>query len=285
MRFFVWLKTLFRGRTGAEQAPAHGALWPAFEEHRSRIAELFAEIDAHLRSNKGADAEAACQQLALLLAELPVREASAESQHLLAATHFDLGSFHRILGKRDEAEKAYEQALNIWQALSSAQPDDAQILRRIAGCKNHLGLLYQDAGLLQQATGFFREALSLRERLFESQPVDEENLVYLGGTLCNLGNVAADQNEFQTALTWYHRSIDVLDRSVPGCDCGCRDMDANMMAFVTGRPSPILIARQFLKNASQGRATLLKKQSPGLRHRHLRCTERDNNTVVSILAE
>ena len=269
----------------SDQTPEHDELEPALEERQVRITGLFADIDAHLRNSQAAEAEAACQQLALLLTELPVGEASAESRHMLAATLFDLGSFYRILRKRDEAEKAYEQALTIWQELSSVQSDDAQILGRIAGCNNHLGLLYQDAGSLRQATDLFQQALALRERLFASQPQDEENLVYLGGTLCNLGNVAADRNDVQKALTWYHRSIDVLDRSVPGCDCGCRDMHANMMAFVTGRPSPIFMAQQFLRNALQGRATLLEKQSPGLRYRHLRCTERDNTTVISVLVE
>ena len=58
-----------------------------------------------------------------------------------------------------------------------------------------------------------------------------------------------------------------------------------MIDATTGRPSPILIAQQLLRNALQGRATLLEKQSPGLRFRRLRCSERDNNTVVSVLAE
>jgi anti-anti-sigma regulatory factor len=62
-------------------------------------------------------------------------------------------------------------------------------------------------------------------------------------------------------------------------------MHANMMAAAFGRPSPILIAQQFLRNALHGRAALLEKQSPGSRYRHLRCSERDSATVVSILAE
>jgi tetratricopeptide (TPR) repeat protein len=276
MRILAWLKSIFRG--GDE-------LGPALEERRSRITGLFAEINAHLRSNDTAEAEASCRRLALLLAALPISQASALSRHLHAATLFDLASLFRIMRKRNEAENAYEQALNIWQEISSAQPRDAQVLSCIAGCKNHLGLLYQDAGSFAQAAGFFREALDPREKVLASDAQNEENVVYLGGTLCNLGNVAADQNDVQTALTWYHRSIDILDRSVPGCDCGCRDVLGNMIAATTGRPSPILVAQQFLRNALQGRATVLERRSPGLRFRHLRCSERDNNTVVSVLAE
>jgi tetratricopeptide (TPR) repeat protein len=285
MRILAWLKALFRGRAMTDQAPPHDGLGLALEERRVRITGLFAEIDAHLGSNETAEAEAACHQLALLLVELPISQASAQSRHMLAAIFFDLASRYRIMRKKDEAEQAYNQALNIWQELSSAQPGDAQVLARIAGCKNHLGLLYQDAGSLPRAAGFFREALAIRESLLVSDPQDEENLVYLGGTLCNLGNVAADGNDVPAALSWYHKSIDIFDRSVPGCDCGCRDMHANMMAVATGRPSPILIAQQFLRNALQGRATLLDRRSPGQRYRHVRCSERDNNTVVSILTE
>jgi tetratricopeptide (TPR) repeat protein len=285
MRALAWVKTLFRGTAVADQARAHQGLGPALEERHSQIRGLFTRIDAHLRNNETAEAEASCQQLTSLTEQMPATEASAESRHFLAATFFDLGSRYRILSKRDEAEKAYEQALNTWQELSSVQPDDAQILARIAGCKNHLGILYLETGSLQQATGYFLSALALRQRLLGSDPQDEENLVYLGGTLCNVGKVAAVQNDAQTALTWYHRSIDTLDRSIPGCDCGCRDTFAKMISSLTGRTSPSLIAQQFLRNALDGRAALLAKQSPGLRYRRLRCSKRDNSTVISILTE
>src|SRR5262249_25591920 len=188
------------------------------------------ETDAYLRSNKLAEAEAACRQLALLLAEWNAGEGGAESQDFLAAAFFDLGGFYRALKKKDEAEKAYEQALKTWQALLSAHPGDARIIGHIAGCKNHLGLLYQDTGSLQQATDFFQQAVSLREGLLKSHPEDDANVVYLGGAMCNLGNIAAQRNELETALAWYHRSIDMLDRSIPGCDCGCRDMHANLLS-------------------------------------------------------
>ena len=58
-----------------------------------------------------------------------------------------------------------------------------------------------------------------------------------------------------------------------------------MHAFVTGRPSPVLIAQQFLRNALQGRAALLAKENPDSRFRHVRSSERGDCTVVSILTE
>ena len=61
---------------------------------------------------------------------------------------------------------------------------------------------------------------------------------------------------------------------MPGCDCGCRDLHANMLSAITGRPSPVVLAQQFLRNALAGRAAVLAEQHPGERYRHLRCSER-----------
>lgn len=246
---------------------------------------MLAEIETRLHRREPAKAEAACDRLARFLGHYTVGQVSREARDFLAATYFDLGSSYRSLGKHDEAEWVYREALTIWQDLSSSRPNDARILARLAGCKNHLGCLFQDTGSLPQAASFFREALELRESLLTSAPADEENLVFLGGVLCNLGNVAAEQEDAKAALVWYQRSIEILDRSVPGCDCGCRDIFANMTALTTGRPSPILTAQRFLRNSLQGRGALLEKQSPGARYRLVRCLERENATVVSILVE
>ena len=111
MRILARLKTIFRGGAVADQTPAHEEVGPALEARRLRITGLFAEINAHLQSNKTAEAESSCHRLALLLAELPISQASAQSRHLLAAALFDLASLYRIMRKRNEAEKAYVQAL------------------------------------------------------------------------------------------------------------------------------------------------------------------------------
>ena len=272
--FITWANTPYRGDDEL------GAL---LQERHDRITDLFTEIQTHLRSNKIAEAEASCHQLSLLLADLPMSQASPDSRNMLAEILFGLGSFYLNLTKTEQAEETYELALSTWQELSAAQPDDTHLLARIAGCKNHLGILYLETGSLEQASVRFHEALSLREKLLLSNPQDEENLVYLGGTLCNLGHLASDQNDPETALAWFNKSIDILDRCIPECDCGCRDLHADMMAFVTGRTSPIAIAQQFLRNALQGRATILAGQSRDLRYRHVRCSEADRYTVVSIL--
>jgi tetratricopeptide (TPR) repeat protein len=270
-----WMKAVFRGK----------ALDRALEKHRSQIGDLFAEINACLGDGKPAEAEAACRRLASLLAELPVAEAGDDSRYLLGAMLFDLGSSYRMLRNREEAEKTYGRAMELWQEVAAAKPDNTHVAGCIAGCKNHLGLLYQDAGSLQQAASLYGEALALREKLFASDPGDEENRVYLGGTLCNLANLAMAQDNFQESLRWYNQSIDILDQSIPGCDCGCRDMSANMIAHLTGRPSPLLVAQQFLRNALAGRASLFATQGHGLRYRQVRCLDRDQGTVISILTE
>src|SRR5262249_35778738 len=110
MRILAWLKARFRGGAMTHQTPAHDALGPALEARRMRITGLFTEADSHLGSDKTAEAVAACRQLALLLAELPISQAGAQSRHLLASIFFDLASLYRVMRKKDESERVYEQA-------------------------------------------------------------------------------------------------------------------------------------------------------------------------------
>jgi tetratricopeptide (TPR) repeat protein len=256
----------------------------AFRARLEEAREASLALEKHIDQGDPEAAEAICQHLVGESAALSVR-VSDDAEYLpLAVFFFDLAISLRQLKHDSEAEKAYQSALHFSRSASFG--DDEERARSLtAACCNHLGILRQDEGSLEQSVRYYEQALTIREWLLKSSPMDEENLVYLGGTLCNLGNVACDQDQLETALAWYHRSIDMLDKAVPGCDCGCRDMHENMQSFLTGRPSPILLAQQFLRKALKGRAAVLGRQTSGQRYRQIRCSEQANCTVASILTE
>jgi tetratricopeptide (TPR) repeat protein len=256
----------------------------AFQERLERARELSMTLGQSIIRGDRDAAESVCQCLVSQLAECSSKVSEPSHYLPLAQRYFQLGVCLRELKRDDDAEQVYLSALRLSEDACS-EYDAEKGRRQMAACQNHLGLLYQAAGSFQQSVQFFEEALALRVSLLESCSDDEENLVYLGGTLCNLGNVSCDQHSFEKALDLYCRAIDVLDRAIPGCDCGCRDVQEHMQYAETGRPSTILIAQQFLRNSLSGRAKVLTRQSSDQRYRQVRCTELACSTVATILVK
>lgn len=286
MGLFDWLF----GKSRYERRKDYGAL-PAFTPERffpfepllqeARIASI--TLGKHIGRGDLEAAESACRSIEVQLADLSSKISSPSHRLALADRYFNFGALLRELKEFGWAERAFQSAIRLSTSASERHPDAA--CRQLAACQNHLGLLYQETNSLEQSFRAFEEALAHRETLLKTDPKDEENLVYLGGTLCNLGNVACDREEFENALAWYHRSIDILDRSIPGCDCGCRDVQAEIDSFMSGCPSPVLIAHQFLRNALDGRASALRHLAPDKRFVHVRWSRRGKSLVLSILTE
>jgi|GEM_PF-6480500 len=257
MGLLNWLKNVLGGGPGPEEYPGCESQTTAAHSGRRQLAARFAEVEEHLQGGNAARAEQSCRRVSARLEELAQGETSAEMQNVLGAGYFDLGSSYRRLGKQDEAERAYEHALTIWEALASANPKAIQYRGSIASCRNHLGILFENAEMLDQAERAYRDALIIREELATVCPDDRENQVYWGGTLCNLGHIARQREQTHAALEWYERSIQVLKRSMPHCDCGCQRGIAHALSRLTGRPHWMLLAHQFLDNALAGRGRLV----------------------------
>jgi len=253
------------------------------EDLKSLLLQFDGEIHSLLGTNQREPAERCCQRHAEVLSNWTSKAASGRIRDLLAAGYFDLASSFRLLRKRNEAERHYAQAEILWRRLSEEEPNNTRFLGQIAGCRNHLGLLYLDETEFAQASEQFQMALTIRKELAARFPHDELNIVYLGGAMCNLGNAAGELEDFDTAMDWLNQSINLLDQSIPGCDCGCRDMLANMAAQLGSGPSPVLVAEQFLKNALGSRRWVLEKSGRAERFVKLHCEDRQQHTIARVL--
>jgi tetratricopeptide (TPR) repeat protein len=253
-----------------------GAFPKTLEEARNGLLVL----DTYIRERNTQAAAGVCHGITEQLAELSASASDSQERLSVAQLYFEFAIRLRQLQHDNEAEPAYQAALRLSTSECRGKEQD-QARRVMAACHNHLGILHYAKSSDTKCAQYYREALALREALSQSCPSDAENRVYLGGVLCNLGNVAKDQNELETALCFYHRSIDILDSSIPGCDCGCRDS----IAALSGQSNPTLLGQQFLRNALQGRAAVLDRKTPGQRFQHVRCSQRANSVVVSILTE
>jgi tetratricopeptide (TPR) repeat protein/tRNA A-37 threonylcarbamoyl transferase component Bud32 len=91
-------------------------------------------------------------------------------QHELGLAHLRLGEIQEMLGDRPEAEKAYHAALDVFNALKTADTDDRAARRHLALAWNDLGILMQAMGRNDEAREGFDRAIDLKKTLAEEEP-------------------------------------------------------------------------------------------------------------------
>lgn len=275
MRFFQWIRKLFPGRA---RLTAVNAL-----PSRNRFAAELVEIERHLRGGHREDAAAACRRLDALLKSRLAETSDADLLRDASAALQDLGSGYRELGIRAESQAAYDACRQLSRKLLERTPTDLELLGRVAACHNLTGLLLLDHNEPERAAEEFAQAVAIREQIQQSHPGDGLNRVYLAGAICNLGAAAAVESRFESALSRFEQAIELLDREIPGCECGCRDMTMNLIAQVSQQPMPVMVAHQFLWNAVQGRGDVLNRSGLGPRYRQIRCETQQECLIVSVL--
>jgi Flp pilus assembly protein TadD len=90
-------------------------------------------------------------------------------------------------GRVAEAEKAYRQALQLYERLVAEHPQVPQYRQELATTHNNLGVLLQATGRVADAEKAYRQALQLRERLVAEHPQVPEYRQELATTHNNLG--------------------------------------------------------------------------------------------------
>jgi tetratricopeptide (TPR) repeat protein len=101
------------------------------------------------------------------------------------------GDMYRHWRDLDNAERAYQRALTLWQE-QNAQAS-------IAITYNNLGLTYQEGQRYEEAETMFNAALTLETSLQKHQSAAK--------TRINLGNVYRQQGQWERALAAYHQVI------------------------------------------------------------------------------
>lgn len=226
------------------------------------MSALLKAVDEALYAGNGALAEERCGALRTYLETLAAKSTDDETNKVIGAGYFDLGSLYRQMTRVPEAEAAYAKAIEVFTKLNE-KPEATQFATsHLAACQNHLGLLYMDCGRAEQATTAFEQAIAMRRELLTKYPDDSQNQVYLGGALCNLAHLAREAGQAERALALYDESIELLEAAIPSCDCGCRDALADAFSQLQGHPHWILIAHDFRRNAEEGRSLVSGDAAP-----------------------
>jgi tetratricopeptide (TPR) repeat protein len=230
-----------------------------FRRNQSESRELAAlsnGIHALLDQGDPKRATEKCASLQRFLDSLAKDRKYPDVRWCVGLGYFDLGFAFRRMLKKPEAEAAYRESIGQLESLTEDRHYSHVASSRLAGCHNHLGLLQMDCGHLEQAIAPLELAIQMRRQVTKKWPGDRENQVYLAGSLCNRAHVASQLGEREAAISWYDESLRVLEKAVPPCECGCRDMIASAVSQAMGHPHWITTAEQFRTNAEAGRRWL-----------------------------
>jgi tetratricopeptide (TPR) repeat protein len=135
----------------------------------------------------------------------------ADYRQRLAEILNSRGSILHDLGRLDEAERTYRQAVMDLDELVEKQPSVSDYRNALARTTSNFGLLLRDSGRLDVAESMLRQAISIREKLITQQPDQLELRGQLAQSWVNLGSILYAQRRSKDAEQAFHRALEALD--------------------------------------------------------------------------
>ena len=119
-----------------------------------------------------------------------------------------LGLFYSNTNQFKEAEKCYQEALEILRKLAKENPEAYD--RDVAIACNNLGALYSDTNRRKKAEEYYQEALKIFRKLAKEYLETYEG--YVAMTCDNLGNLYSDTNQSKEAEEHYQEALEIRCR-------------------------------------------------------------------------
>ena len=116
-----------------------------------------------------------------------------------------LGNLYRNLGRFEDSEAAYLEALETRKQLAEKNPE--VYLPDVAMIQNNFGILYADLNRHEEAEAAYLEALEIRKQLAEKNP--EAYLPDVAMTQNNLGNLYQHLNRHEEAEAAYLEALEI----------------------------------------------------------------------------
>jgi tetratricopeptide (TPR) repeat protein len=242
------------------QSPQH-TIHSWFQIQLPKFSELIDPAYEYAEAQEYVRAEQACRAVISYLAGIAEERDDDDARKLLGLGYLDLGAVHRILRRTADAERFYAAAIAMFESLAKSDSQARFANSQLAACQNHLGLLYMDCGPVDKAVDALENTMTQRRHLVNQFPDDLENQVYLAGTICNRAHIARESGENDLAMAYYDESLQIIDRAIPPCDCGCRDAIVGAISLASGHPHWILTAHEYRRNAEAGRLISMRATS------------------------
>lgn len=137
---------------------------------------------------------------------------SEEVRRDMALAHLRLGHINRMLDRRDEAEREYEQAIAGLTSLVDSNPGSLADRESLAAAYNWLGeTLRRQVGRPQEAAAAYDRALALQEGLLAAAPDRSEFRTPLARTLSNRGILRSAGGRLAEAEPDFRQALSLLE--------------------------------------------------------------------------
>jgi tetratricopeptide (TPR) repeat protein len=123
----------------------------------------------------------------------------------------NLGVLLRAAGRRAEAERAFRFAVELYEPMWAALPDQLNIGECLASALNHLSALLGEAGQVAEAERASRRAVEINEALWAANPDHVDTGDSLARALGNQGNLLSDAGRAPEAEQALHRAVEIYE--------------------------------------------------------------------------
>jgi serine/threonine protein kinase/tetratricopeptide (TPR) repeat protein len=129
-----------------------------------------------------------------------------------ALGHFRVGQILRLLGRYDEAEAAYGEAIALLGPMADAHPEQPELRRHLADAHNYRGEVFRLSRRFEPARADYDTAAGLQERLIAEYPNEPAYQSDLARTRYNVGLLLRDTGRLDDARAVL---LDAVDRLRP----------------------------------------------------------------------
>ncbi len=155
------------------------------------------------------------------------QDAAPESLGRLGQANFELGVLTQDIGSKDDALRAFEEALKVRERLAGEYPSITKYSLDLAWTHHNIGSLLSDMGRSTEALHSYKTALLIDDRLSKSAPTDASVSYALGWTYYSLGLLQSEIGQPEEALRSYETGLAIREQLLlanPSSDSNSADI-------------------------------------------------------------
>lgn len=143
---------------------------------------------------------------------------SNEARMVAAQGATNLAQIQYKLGLNSESEASDRKSLNIWESLSTENPDNIEYRRKVAQSHQNVGATLRLVGSREEAGQHFRSAAQIFKQLIASSPQNTRLQLSYANSCISSGNSARDFGRWEEAEKYYLAALDTQEKLQASAD-------------------------------------------------------------------
>ncbi len=149
--------------------------------------------------------------LAFYLEFLKEKDDDPDMRREAARAHFRVGDINKLMGRHEEAQTAYRQALQVLDKLVADFPNQPAYRYDLAQALNNLGNSLTTTRAIKEAEQAFQRAIEINQQLVKEFPKALEYRIDLGTHHGNLGNLYVHSDRPEDAEKHLQKSLQIRE--------------------------------------------------------------------------